>query len=216
MAGLMVPWSRAKEKTLLAGWLVALWGPLTYGLAVWAGRSTLMVADLLRRITELAALFVSWYVYNRARRHGVAPGIYARWEKRANMAVAAVMLFSASFIGYQAYRQLQIRPMVEQVHWGILIAFLGVLVNGWFWRRHASFARDSYSPISESQYRLFRSKCLLDAWVVINLSSASYLQQWPWGRYLDPLGALVPACVLLVSAVQIFRIHTVGKRRKAP
>ncbi len=203
----MSSWSVGKERTLLAGWLLALWSPVTYGWAAYVGQSTMMMADLLRRSTELAALVLAWAVYRWARTRNVDMAIYSRWETKANLLVASVMGLSVVVIGIQSYRRFLDPGELGDLRWGILLGFLGVLVNGWFWRRHQAYAREAHSPLSESQYRLFRSKALLDAYVVLNLSTAVYVRQQSWGLYVDALGALVPAAVLAVSALQILRLH---------
>ena len=203
----MIEWSRGKERVLLAGWLLAAWSPLTYGLAAYVGQSTMMMADLLRRTIELVALFLAWYIYHKARKQAVSPAVYQAWETTANLAIAVVMLVSVAIILLQAYRRLLMPGELGALHWGILLGFLGVIVNGWFWGRHARYAAESYSAMSESQYRLFRSKTLLDGYVVLSLSTATFVRQWPWGVYVDPLGSLVPALVVVISAVQILRLH---------
>lgn len=203
----MSRWSEGQERTLLAGWLLALWSPITYGWAAYVGQSTLMMADLLRRSTELVALFLAWAVYRWARKNDVAMSVYTRWETTANLLVAAVMGLSVVVIGIQAYQRFLQPGTLGDLRWGIVLGVLGVMVNGWFWRRHKRYAGESHWPMAESQYRLFRSKALLDAYVVVNLSTAAYVQRQSWGLYVDSLGALVPGAVLAVSAIQILRIH---------
>lgn len=192
---------------MLWAWLVAAWSPLTYGWAAYVGESMFMVADLLRRSSELAALVLAWYVYRRARVKNVDSQVYRRWERYSNTLLAAVMLFSVIVILIRAYARLLDPAAVGQVGWGVLIGFLGVIVNGWFWRRYVALASGSYSALAESQWRLFRSKTMLDGWGIISLGSALLFQSASWGRYIDPIGAFVPAAVLLVSALQILGLH---------
>ncbi len=203
-------WSQEKEQTLLAALLLAAWSPLAYGAAVMIGQSTLMFADLLRRSAELVSLFAAWFVYWLARRRGVSAAVFKKWERQSSAAVAVALGVSAFVVVLRAVSELQAPAPVDRVWLGIVLASLGVAVNGWFWRRHRRLAGESSSSLFESQWRLFRSKTLLDVWVVLNLSLSSALRHETWARVLDPAGSLILAVVLAASALQV-----VGLLRRA-
>lgn len=199
-------WSRDKERTLLAAWLLAAWSPVTYGIAVSMGQSTLMFADLLRRSVELLSLFAAWLVYWLGRRRGVNSALFTKWERQSSAVVAVALGLSAIVVAVRAVGELQAPQPVDRVWLGIILATLGVIVNGWFWRKHRRLAQEGSSSMFESQWRLFRSKTLLDSWVVINLSLSSALRHEPWALVLDPAGSLLLAVVLAVSALQVVRL----------
>ena len=66
--GLSKEQSSSREKTLLTALLLSAPGPLFTGYAVLSSHSTTQLADFIRRGVELAALFISWWVFRQLQR----------------------------------------------------------------------------------------------------------------------------------------------------
>ena len=166
-----------------------------------------MWADLLRRSSELAVLFAAWYLYRWGRQKDVPSSVFGHYERRVNVVLAGIMVGSAIVILVQAWQRWLHPQEVTRVAAGIVLAGLGVIVNGWFWWKHQRYAAETASLLSESQYRLFRSKTILDALVILSLSLTVSLRNQEWAAAIDPLGSLVPALFLIVSAGQILLLN---------
>ncbi len=203
-------WDKGKEKTLRIAWLLALWSPLTYGIAVILGQSMLMVADLIRRTAELFVLFSSWYTYQKSKDPTITKEEILAGEEKISTKIAFVLYLSALVIILRALFSLSSPSPVGRVGMGIFLGIMGIGVNGYFWMKHRRYAKKEESPMFESQWRLFRSKTVLDFWVVLNLTASLRLQGNALGAYVDPLGSITVALVLLFSAWQI----GVSKRKK--
>lgn len=194
-----------KERTLRMAWLVSLWAPVATALALALGRSTTQLADMLRRSSELLALFLAWLVYRKVSR-GATP-VYryglGKLESLSSLLVALVMLFSFTVIVYSAVQRLLVPKPLGWVVPGMAIAGAGALVNGWFWLRHQSLARQESSPVFEAQWRLYRAKTVLDLGIVATLGAGLLFAGYAWSRLIDPLGSIAVGGFLAVSAVRI-------------
>lgn len=197
--------AREKERTLRAAWIISLWAPLGAGAAFLLGRSTTQMADLLRRSSELLALFLAWLTYRKVARGRAEDQDYGhrKLESLSSLFLAAVMLFSFAVVFYNAILRFRAPGLVGWVVPGILVATGGALVNGWFWSRNRRLARLESSPVFEGQWRLYRAKTVMDLAVIVTLGAGMLLRPYPWSVYIDPAGSVFVAVFLLVSSSRI-------------
>ena len=82
---------------------------------------------------------------------------------------------------------------------GLAIAVLGLTVNGWFWRRYALLTREQYSAVIAAQQQLYRAKTSVDLCVVIALAAVAIAPDHPATHYVDILGSVTVAGLLVVE-----------------
>jgi len=190
---------------MLLAVMLSLWAPLATGLAVILSRSTTQVADFTRRSVELVALLISWWVYRHLRRR---PALKAterlRLERVANLSVALALACSGGVVLVLAVTRWQRFEPGGNVLPGLVIAVLGLITNTWFWRRYMRLAPGASSIIA-TQSRLYRTKALLDACVIIVLSAVAFAPQQPLTHVMDLSGSLAVAGYLLWSAASTAR-----------
>lgn len=205
-AGVEPGLAREKERTLRIAWMLSAWAPLAGGLALYLGPSTILLADLLRRSSELLAMFLSWLVFLRiVRTPGAPPEAFPRLQHTASLAVALVMLLSPLVIAYSA--MLRVREATE-VGWivpGLLLAGAGGAVNGWFWRRNRTLALREPGPLIDSQWRFYRTKTAVDACVMATLLAGAATRDLGLSPWVDAVGSAVIALFMLETAWRIGR-----------
>ncbi len=196
-----------REKTLLASLLLSAWGPVVTVIAVILSESTTQLADFIRRSVELLALFVSWWVFRYLQRNKgkYSPAVKARMEKLAGSGVAAALGCSGLVMLFLAFTPFSANDPGGNVYPGMIVAFLGLVVNSWFWQRYAWMTREQYNPITDAQRRLYRAKALVDTCVIFALSAVAFFPGYPATRYIDTLGSVILALYLLWSSFRTLR-----------
>lgn len=184
----------------MAAVLLSAWAPFATFAALLLGRSATQAADFVRRTVEFAAVLVSWLAFRRVQ--GVPDSQRARIERSVRLIVCAALALSAvAILALAVSRWLWPRPTGNVVV-GLVIAFLGVLTNGWFWARYERFERREPTPIVTAQARLYRAKTFVDVAVVAALGSVWLLGDTATGRVIDLAGSVTVALYLAWSAVR--------------
>lgn len=196
--------TNAGERTLLASVLLSAPGPLVLGAALTVGRSATQLADFLRRTAELGAIIVSWIVYRALHREGTPhPLRKAQLERTASLCVGLAMCFSG--LAMLFFALFAGRAAKGNVLPALIIAFLGVLTNAWFWLRYRKLSRQTAHTILVSQSRLYGAKTLVDACVTGVLSVVFVAPHSDAATYLDLIGSSAVAVYLIVSGVGVVR-----------
>ncbi len=202
-----------EERTLLAAWLISLWAPVASGVAFVMGRTNVQLADLLRRSSELLALFLAWLVYRKISRsnlhatylNGKEISEGRRLESLSSLFVGIIMIISVLVIVWSAVKHI-ISPVELGVIWpGFLVALGGVVVNAYFWLKFLRLNSKEPSPIFDTQWRLYRAKTVMDLTLIITLTGSRIFVGKVWSVYLDPAGSLIVAVFMLKSAAQIIK-----------
>jgi len=189
-----------RERTLLVALLLSAWAPFVTGWAVILSQSTTQVADFVRRTVELGAVAVAWAVFRRLRRREPEPTTAARLERIAAWAVAAALGVSGGITLLLAIRRVAGFAPGGDVRLGLVVAVLGLVTNGWFWRRYAAFARERPGRLMEGQRTLYRAKVAVDACVFAALAAVALAPGRPATRWVDLAGSFAVALYLLWSA----------------
>lgn len=202
--------AQQKERTLLIACLLSAWAPLACGIAVILGPSSILIADFLRRSSELVVLIASWQVFRRAARNGDASSAHATLsERRTSALVAGVMLLSMVLILLSGTFRFAQGAEMGWILPGLLIACAGGGVNFWLWRRHRGLDKRAPSPLIDAQWRFYRGKTFVDACVIVTLLAGAALRGSYLSGYVDAAGALLIASVLGLSARRVLQ-HSVG------
>jgi len=196
----------SREKTLLTALLLSAPGPLVTGLATLSSHSTTQLADFIRRDMELVALFLSWWVFRQLQRNtGLNAAEQSRLERAAGLSVAGTMLCSGLVMAIVALSRLSVYEPGGKVLSGLIIAILGLITNGAFWRRYTVLTREQYSAVIAAQQQLYRAKTTVDLCVTTALSAVAIAPTHPLTRYIDLLGSMMVAGYLLWSGFRTAR-----------
>lgn len=205
----------SREKTLLVSLLLSAPGAVVTGLAVLASASSTQLADFIRRTMEAVALFVSWWVFRRLHGDSAACAASAasaasavsapdaaereRLERVAALSVAAAMMVSGVIMIGVALSRLPAFEPGGNVVPGLIIAVLGVLTNGWFWRRYRRLTGERYDAVIAAQQQLYRAKTVVDVCVVGALGMVVVAPRHAATPYVDVLGSVAVAGYLVFS-----------------
>lgn len=203
----------SREKTLLTALLLSALGPAVTGLAALSSHSATQLADFIRRTVELVALFLSWWVFRRLQRNAdIDKAAQARLERLAGLSVAGTMMCSGVVMMTVALSRLSVFEPSGSVISGLTIAVLGLLTNGWFWRRYTILTREQYSSVIAAQQQLYRAKASVDLCVVIALTAVAVAPLHPLTRYVDILGSIIVAGYLLWTGIRTAQSHRVQRQ----
>jgi Co/Zn/Cd efflux system component len=189
-----------RERTLLVALLLSAWAPFVTGWAVVLSQSTTQVADFVRRTVEFIAIAVAWAVFRRLRRRDPAPVDARRLERIAAWTVTVALAASGGITLLLALGRLDDFAPGGDVRLGLGVAVLGLLTNGWFWRRYAGFVRERPGRLMDGQRTLYRAKVAVDACVIAALASVAVAPGRPVTRWVDLAGSFAVALYLLWSA----------------
>jgi divalent metal cation (Fe/Co/Zn/Cd) transporter len=198
----------SREKTLLMALLLSAPGPLFTGFALISSHSTTQLADFIRRGVELVALFLSWWVFHKLQRNtALSTEDQSRLERAAGLSVAGAMICSGIVMLIVALSRLSVFEPGGNVILGLIIAVLGLLTNGWFWRRYTVLNREQYSSVIAAQQKLYRAKASVDLCVVTALGAVAIAPTHPATQYVDILGSVAVAGYLLWSGLRMAQSH---------
>ena len=204
----------SREKTLLTALLLSTPGPLVTGLAAMSSHSTTQLADFIRRSVELVALFLSWWVFRQLQRNtALSEDDRSRLELVVGLSVAGTMICSGVVMSILAISRWSVFEPGGNVVPGLIIAVLGLIFNGWFWRRYAAMTREKFSSVIAAQQKLYLAKASVDLCVVIALAAVAIAPTHPATRYVDILGSIIVAGYLLWSGLRMVGSHLGDARR---
>ena len=194
------------ERTLVTALLLSAPGPAIISYAAVMSGSAAQLADFLRRTSELVATFVSWLVYHKLRKADDADSDYStRLERLTSFTVAAAMSLSGiALIIVGIVRLLSSGPSGKTLM-GLIIAFLGLVVNIFFWCKYRSMNRRRPDPVIAAQQRLYRGKASVDICIVAALAAVTIAPTHPATLYIDAFGSIVVAVYLLINGAVVFR-----------
>lgn len=204
MSSLSKEQSASREKVLRTSLLLSAPGPLVTGIALMTSHSTTQLADFLRRGMELVAIFIAWWVFRRLHQNAVLDEAnQAQMERAAAQTTAGVMVCSGVILLLVALSRLSVFEPGGSVTMGLIIAVLGVLTNGWFWRRYSALTKEQHNPVIAAQQQLYRAKTTVDLCVTAALAAVAIAPGHPVTRYVDLLGSIIVAGYLVWSGLRM-------------
>ncbi|MFA5523252.1 MAG: cation transporter [Tissierellales bacterium] len=200
MADINKKQSSKGEKTMLTSLLLSAPGPIVTGIPAIVSLSATQIADFLRRSAELVALFVSWWIYRKLQRNTVSDETYRScMEGIANWTVIGAMFCSGLAMFVVGVARLFVYEASGNVIIGLIVAFLGLLTNSWFWWRYSNMLDEDFDPVIAGQQKLYRAKSCVDLCVVIALTSVAVAPHHPVTKYIDALGCIIVAFYLVYN-----------------
>lgn len=200
----------SREKTLLTAFLLSAPGPLMTGIAVLSSHSTTQLADFMRRTVELVALFISWWIFRQIYRSiDLGKANQEKLERISGLSVAGAMFCSGIVMLVVAVSRFATFEPGGNVYFGLIIAILGLLTNGFFWWRYTALTQEQYSSVIASQRDLYRAKAFVDLCVVTALATVAIAPGHEATPYVDTLGSIIVACYLLLSGVRLAQTHCI-------
>lgn len=191
-------------KTLLWSIIMSSPGPLVVGLSLLKGKSTTQIADFVRRSAEFLAIVVSFAIYMLiARRDEDDEERTMKLEERSHIFVGAMMCLAGTLMAV-----LTITVSHEDkgnVLPGLVIAILSIIGNTFFWCRYASLDKLGHSKIFTVQARLYRGKTIVDAGVIVALTSVIISPDSIVTICLDIMGSVIVAFYLIYSGAKTIR-----------
>ncbi len=166
-----------------------------------------MFADVVKCGNELLATFFAYLTIRKlARGHGETYDYgMGKYETVTSIITGAVMLISLLLVFYTAITRIM-EPEALQLN-GVALALvmmsIGVVVNTWLWQKNYRLARKEYSPIMESQWRLFRTKAFSDLSVLLALILSIVLHHFWWSVYIDPFASMIIVGFLFFTGYRV-------------
>ena len=176
-------------------------GPLVVGLGLLSGRSSTQIADFIRRSSELLAIVMSYVTYKITTKSDfVSEEKKQNLERKSNVFVGLMMCVGGLFmIGLTLMSETEDKGNVIP---GLVIALLGVVANGLFWRKYTRLNRSEPNAILHVQSRLYRAKTLVDSCVTIALLSVVIAPATKLSYWLDFAGSLIVAIYLVWCGIR--------------
>lgn len=191
--------------TLLLSVILSSPGPLVVGIGVLLGRSSTQLADFIRRTAELCAILVSYFIYRVLHKDGAEPepDHKMKLERTANLFVGAAMCLSGIIMFLIAI--LSDNTEKGNVIPGLVIAFLGLVTNSWFWIRYTSIYKQNGDIILRAQSQLYRAKSFVDAAVFAALLVVTIAPRSAAAYWVDIIGAVIVSIYLVINGIIIFK-----------
>ena len=196
-----------KEKTVFVSLVVdfILWIPDIIA-AILAGSIT-MFADVVKCGNELLATFFAYLTIRKLARGGKGAYDYGmgKFETVTSIITGAVMLISLVLVFYTAITRILAPEAlhISGVALALVMMSIGVTVNTWLWFKNYRIAQKEYSPIMESQWRLFRTKAFSDLSVLLALIFSIVLHQFWWAVYIDPFASMIIVGFLFTTGYRV-------------
>ena len=152
------------SKTLLTSILMSAPGPLIIGLGLISSHSLTQLADFVRRFSELLAIILAYIIFqltNQPQNNHKKASLerFAKTFTSSMMILGGIIMIILALCANSSDK--------GNVISGFIIALLGVIANGIFWRRYTHLAKQENYPILKVQASLYRAKTLVDSVVTI-------------------------------------------------
>jgi cation diffusion facilitator family transporter len=175
--------------------------------ALLAAQSSVLLADFLKTLLEFVAMLLAWLAIRRIHEGSKSHFEYGleKLEDLSSLIVASLMVTLVIIITINAGINI-IRPghiegigvwisMVAQAAYGV--------INGRLFLRNRALARESRSPLVESQASLFFTRAVGNVFILASLTASVLLGHLSWSVYIDPTASLVIAGTILMSAIGV-------------
>jgi cation diffusion facilitator family transporter len=199
--------ARAKEHSILLGFILGLIGLATGVAAAIIANSLTLESEILKNIGLVTAVFLSYLSIrkvNRGRTEGFNYG-YGKLESVSGLIVAAVLVISLIIVIAHAIERFM-HPV--ELHEGgldlaIIFSAVGFLFSVWLWRHDYHLSKEEYSPVMESLWRMYRFKTIASIIVILSLAASAIFNEQPWAFYIDPAGSIIIGLFIVQSIYNI-------------
>jgi cation diffusion facilitator family transporter len=199
--------AKDKERSILLGLLLGIFGLITGVIAAVIANSLTLESEILKNIGLVTAVFLSYLSIrkvNRGRTEGYNYG-YGKLESFSGLIVAVVLVLSLIIVIGHTVERFQ-HPV--ELHSGgldlaIVFSAVALLTSAWLWRHDHHLAREEYSPVLESLWRMYRFKTVASVLVIATLSMSAIFNDQTWASYIDPLGSVLIGLFIVQSIYNI-------------
>ena len=187
------------ERGLRVALVLGLLDVALMGWAASGSNSLTILADWLKECADAFSVLMSWITYRLVRGRRRARYAYGigKLENLVSLGIAALMMVSAVFIGWQAWHHLW-HPQPLQGGWlglGVFVVYAGVGLA--IASMHHRSSKREPSPLMDVQVRLFVSKACFDVLMALALGVSLLWPEQAWTQRIDPLAALVGVAFML-------------------
>src|SRR4030042_2013702 len=173
--------SQQKERSILLGVILGLFGLVTGLFAALSANSTAILSEVLKNAGLTIAVLLSWLSLRKVR-VGKTEGYnygYGKLENFSGLIVAVVMIVSFFLILYHTVERFQTRVEMHPVgvDIGLVFSVIALICSIAMWNHDYHLAKKEHSPVMESLWRLYRSKTITTG-VVILRELASHFNEY--------------------------------------
>ncbi|MFH1059670.1 MAG: cation diffusion facilitator family transporter [Pseudomonadota bacterium] len=196
----------SKEAAARSGVIAGLLDTIVAGAALTAADSSVVLADFFKTGLEFVAVLLSWLALKRVAKggHQFEYGL-DKLENLSGLVVGLLMLACLVIISAGAVLDM-VHP--EPVHGvGVYISLGAQVFFGFInWRVYRqALAQAKASPLARSQARLFFTRFIGNAFILVALSLSLAMHGQAWALFIDPVASLLIAASILLAALGVFR-----------
>ena len=199
--------AKAKEHSIFLGLILGIFGLVTGVIAAVIANSLTLESEILKNIGLVTAVFLSYLSIRkviRGRTEGYNYG-YGKLESFSGLIVAVVLVISLIIVIGHTVERFQ-HPV--ELHPGgldlaIVFSAVALLTSAWLWRHDHHLAREEYSPVLESLWRMYRFKTIASILVIASLAMSAVFSDQPWASYIDPVGSVLIGLFIVQSIYNI-------------
>lgn len=164
--------------------------------------SITLIADLLRCATEFLAILASWLILRKVAQSDTRYFNYGfgKLEQLSCIAVGGALFVTFLLCLISGIRRVITPEPVVNAEFGLGLAVLSVCGNAFLWMMNYLSFEKLPSPVSDSQWRLFRAKTLATLVVAGSLATVVLLDPVGWILYVDGIGSIILSFFMLWSA----------------
>lgn len=198
----------SREKALRGLFYAGLLDVLLTTSAFLLANSGVLLADFLKTTIELIAITLSWVAIRRINRGGGKKYEYGlgKLENISSLFVGLVMLLSFLIITANSVRSILAPSHIHGIGlWisiGSQVIYLGI--NGGLWFKNRRLSKSAPSPLMDSQTRLFLTRFIGNAFILLSLGLSMAFSGHGWSEYIDPAASMVIALSILSATLGIF------------
>jgi len=196
-----------KERSVFVGFIFGLIGLFPSIVVIILTGSVTMLSDLLKNVSLVLAVLLSWLAVKRAAKRDNPNYNYGfgKIENLSSLMVAAMMTVAIGIVLYETVERFRHPEMIKGIGVGIGVASAGIsaIINAWMWRHDHRLAKKHSSPVMESMWRLYRVKTVSTLCVFFSLGLSLALVKYSWAIYIDPIGSIAMLGFLGFSAYSV-------------
>jgi len=198
----------SREKALRGLFFAGLLDVLLTTTAFLLANSGVLLADFLKTTIELIAITLSWIAIRRVNRGGGKKFEYGlgKLENISSLFVGLVMLLSFLIITANSVHSIIVPGHIQGIGlWisiGSQVIYLGI--NGGLWLKNKRLSKVAPSPLMDSQTKLFLTRFIGNAFILLSLGLSMALSRFGWSEYIDPAASMVIALSILSATLGIF------------
>jgi len=199
--------AQAKEKSILLGFILGLFGLVTGIIAAVIANSVTLESEILKNAGLTTAVFLAYLSIrkvNRGKTEGYNYG-YGKLESFSGLIVAVVLVLSLIIVISHTVERFQhpVELHPKGLDLAIIFTIVALATSVWLWRHDYHMSKEEYSPVLESLWRVYRFKTFASIFVTVSLVLSYIFQEYVWAYYIDPIGSIIIGLFIVQSIYNI-------------